>query len=246
MLPETMADLIEADRGYVRALFSCWLEPARVSRDVVRDADTRPHRPHEYRGAGATDMLEPERHHVGFGTAGATGILTSLRRFADGALALEAYLEDGAPDTPPETRPFADQLDATMAEKAGTICPRASTPSDLPPLRATQQALAAEAGPAAPLTEETDRMVNSLAITAHVLERGDGTTASEPSTGRVRPSSAAAAELESAEPRPERSLECCHSAWSRVRMSTPWRSAKSRQARNRRRAKSSPGRRSGT
>jgi uncharacterized membrane protein YccC len=193
VLPDTMADLIEADRGYVRALFSCWLEPARVSRDAVRGA-----RIHARIARTNTEalvqrtLLEPDRQHVGFGTAGATGILTSLRRFADGALALEAYLDDGAPDTPPETRRFADQLDATMAELARSAREH-RPPSGLPPLRATQQALVAEAGPAATLAEETDRMVNSLAITAHVLERGDGTAASEPSTGRGRPASAVAA-----------------------------------------------------
>jgi uncharacterized membrane protein YccC len=193
VLPDTMADLIEADRGYVRAVFSCWLEPARASREAVHGA-----RIHARIARTNTEalvqriLLEPERHHGGFGTAGATGILTSLRRFADGALALEAYLDDGAPDTPPETRPFADQLDVTMAELARSAREH-RPPSGLPPLRQTQQALAADAGPAAPLSEETDRMVNSLAITAHVLERGDGTPASEPSTGAVRPASAAAA-----------------------------------------------------
>ena len=66
-------------------------------------------------------------------------------------------------------RTLADQLDATLAELAAAAREHRA-PSDLPPLRETQQEFAALVGPAAPLAEETDRMVNSVAIAAHVLE----------------------------------------------------------------------------
>ncbi len=92
-----------------------------------------------------------------------------MRRFADGALALEAYFEDELPPAPPEARTLADQLDVALTEVAAAAREHRA-PSGLPPLRETQQKLAAVIGPAAPLAEETDRMVNSLAIAAHILE----------------------------------------------------------------------------
>ena len=92
-----------------------------------------------------------------------------MRRFADAALALEAYFDDELPPVPPVARTLADQLDATLVELAAAAREHRA-PSGLPPLRNTQQELAALVGPAMPLAEETDRMVNSLAIAAHVLE----------------------------------------------------------------------------
>ena len=95
-----------------------------------------------------------------------------MRRFADAALALEAYFEDELPPVPPVARTLADQVDETLAELAAAAREH-RPPSGLPPLRNTQQELAALVGPAVPLAEDTDRMVNSLAIAAHVLEAPD-------------------------------------------------------------------------
>ena len=183
LLPDTTAELIDADRAYVRTLLESWLGPARYPHEAVSSA--RAHARLARTNAEALvqrALLEPEGHHTQFGTNAATGILTSLRRFADGALALEAYLEDDPPVPPPQARAFADQLDAAMRELAAAARDHRA-PGALPPLRQTQQALAARVGSGAPIAEETDRMVNSLGIAAHVLEspatetRDDLTTA---------------------------------------------------------------------
>ena len=105
-------------------------------------------------------LLEPTGRYTAFGTDQATGILSSTRRFADGALALEAYLEDDPPPAPPEARTLAVQLDATFDELA-CAAREHRAPGPLPPLRQTQQALAAVAGQTSPLAEETDRMVQT-------------------------------------------------------------------------------------
>ena len=123
----------------------------------------------EHRGLGSACVARTGNQARAVRHRRATGILTSMRRFADGALALEAYFEDELPPAPPVARTLADQLDATLAELAAAAREHRA-PSDLPPLRETQQELAALVGPAVPLAEETDRMVNSLAIAAHVLE----------------------------------------------------------------------------
>ena len=169
LLPETTANLIEADRVYVHALLGSWFDGGE-GRDAVAAARARARLARTNTEASfQRALLEPEIRRARFGTDRATGILTSMRRFVDGALALEAYFEDELPPAPPVARTLADQLDATLAELAAAAREHRA-PSRLPPLRETQQKLAALVGAAAPLAEETDRMVNSLAIAAHVLE----------------------------------------------------------------------------
>jgi hypothetical protein len=126
-------------------------------------------------------------------TLDATAVLANMRRLADGALALEAYLNQ--PDARPgrdsdlqairpsalshvqsDTRTLADQLDAALAELAGAAR-ELRRPRALPPLRETQQALASRIGASAPLAEETDRIVNSIGVTARVLERASASPA---------------------------------------------------------------------
>ena len=110
-------------------------------------------------------------------------MLASLRRFADGCLALGAYLEDAEWPAPPEARILADQLDTALAELASAAREQRA-PASLPPLRETQQALSARVGATAPLAEETDRIVNGVSVAADVLARpeasGDGTAAAAP------------------------------------------------------------------
>ncbi len=169
LLPDTTADLIEADRVYVHALLDSWFDGGN-GRDGVAAARARARLARTNTEASVQRaLLEPKIGRAQFGTDRATGILTSMRRFADGALALEAYFDDELPPALPVARTLADQLDATLAELAAAAREHRA-PSGLPPLRKTQQELSALVGPAAPLAEETDRMVNSLAIAAHVLE----------------------------------------------------------------------------
>jgi uncharacterized membrane protein YccC len=170
LLPDTTAELIEADRTYVRALFDLWFAPSPDRREAVHRARTRARLARTNTEASVQRaLLEPTGNRRQFGTDRATGILTSLRRFADGALALEAHLEESVPAAPPEAHALADQLDAALGELAGAAREHRA-PAELPPLRQTQQALAAQVGRSAPEAEETDRMVNSVAIAAHVLE----------------------------------------------------------------------------
>lgn len=186
-LPDTTAELIEADRAYLHALFESWLDPGARGSEDVRSARARARVARTNTEASVQRALfEPTGNRAGFGTAGAAGMLASLRRFADGALALEAYLEDGGPAAPPEARALADQLDATLGELADAARQRRA-PEGLPPLRETQQALATRVGRAAPLAEETDRMVNSIAIAAHILERSTTTPALAPTAAVPEP-----------------------------------------------------------
>jgi uncharacterized membrane protein YccC len=168
-LPDATAALIEGDRAYLRSVFEAWLDPGALDDDVVRSARARARVARTNAEASVQRALfEPSRRLTGFGTADATGILASLLRFADGALALEAYFEEDQPAPLPEARAVADKLDAALAELASAARDRRA-PGALPPLRDAQQALAARVGRDAPLSEETDRIVDSVGVTAHVL-----------------------------------------------------------------------------
>ncbi|MBV8988174.1 MAG: FUSC family protein, partial [Solirubrobacterales bacterium] len=185
-LPDTTAALIEADRVYVHSLFESWFDRAGPDSEAVRSARARARVARTNAEASVQRALfEPTGNQVGFGTADATGLLASLRRFADGALALEAHLEEDRPPIPPEARTIAGELDTALAELASAMRDRRH-PVALPSLRETQQALARRVGREAPLAEETDRIVNSITVAAHVLDRST-TPLSEVTTSATAP-----------------------------------------------------------
>ena len=169
-LPETTAELIEGDRAFLSALLACWLDPGSPREELSR-ARARARVARTNTEAAVQRALgEPARNRMGFGAAQATGVVASLRRFADGCLALEAYLEDAESSAPPEARALAEQLDSALAELAGAAREHRA-PASLPPLRETQQALSTRVGATAPLADETDRIVNSVLVAADVLSR---------------------------------------------------------------------------
>jgi uncharacterized membrane protein YccC len=170
-LPDTIAGLIDADRGFLIALLACWQDPATQDRDAVRRARAQARVARTNAEAAVQRALdEPAGKRAGLGTTEATSLLASLRRLADGGLALEAYLEDASSPAPPEARTLAEHLDTALAELAQATREHRA-PGPLPPLRETQQALSARVGATAPLAEETDRIVNSVVIAADVLTR---------------------------------------------------------------------------
>jgi hypothetical protein len=169
-LPETTAALIDGDRAYLRSVFQSWFEQDGQDDEAVRSARTQARLARTNAEASVQRALfEPSRNGAGLDPAEATGLLASLRRFADGALALEAHFAEDHPPAPPEARVIADELDTALAELA-TATRERRAPQGLPPLRETQQALAARIGREAPLSEETDRIVNSIVVAATVLE----------------------------------------------------------------------------
>jgi uncharacterized membrane protein YccC len=175
-LPDTTAALIDGDRTYLHNMFESWFQPGADDEELVRSTRAQARVARTNAEASVQRVLfEPTRHRVGFGTADATGLLASLRRFADGALALEAHFEEDKPAVPPEAPALANELDAALAELASATRERRA-PVGLPPLRETQQALASRVGRGAVLAEETDRMVNSIGVAADILERSTSTS----------------------------------------------------------------------
>jgi uncharacterized membrane protein YccC len=171
-LPDTTAELIDADRGYLKALLACWLDPASQNLEALRQARARGRVARTNTEAAVQRALdEPAGGRGWLGTTETTSLLASLRRLADGCLALEAYLEDAVSPAPGEARVLAGQLDTALGELAHATREHRA-PRPLPPLRESQQQLSARIGATAPLAEETDRIVNSVVIAADVLTRG--------------------------------------------------------------------------
>jgi uncharacterized membrane protein YccC len=182
-LPDTTAVLIESDRAFLSAVLECWLNPGPENRDRVRQARAPARLSRTNTEAAVQRMLnEPAGKGPALGAEQATAVLASLRRLADGGLALEAYLDDGVSPAPPETRSLAEQLNTALDELASATREHRS-PAPLPPLRETQRALSARVGSSAPLAEETDRIVNSVFLIGDALSR--------PSTSNSRTGAAA-------------------------------------------------------
>src|SRR5438477_9085198 len=78
-------------------------------------------------------LNEPTSQRAGLRTRQATGVRASLGRLADGALSLEAFLEDGVSPAPSEARALADQFDAALAQLVRAAQDHRA-PGPLPPL----------------------------------------------------------------------------------------------------------------
>jgi uncharacterized membrane protein YccC len=166
-----IAELIDADRRYCSAVLEGWVDPSRCDPDAVRDARRAGRRARTAAELSVEQArAEPERHRGDISAD--RGLLASARRLADGALALEAALEDERVRQPrPALAPLAHDVDAALsglvsAEREG------GTPGPLPVLRGEFDALAKAEPPGSLVVQETDRMVNAIGTIEHLLGAG--------------------------------------------------------------------------
>jgi uncharacterized membrane protein YccC len=163
-----LADLIDADRRYLSAVIRAWIDPARYDHDALHSARLAARRARtEAEASVQIAQAEPQRHRGDIDLD--LDVLAGLRRLADGALALEAGLEDaGARTARPQLGPLAQDLDGALerlaaAERNGGTAPR------LPALRADHDALAGVEQADSLVAQETDRMVNAVDTLGHLL-----------------------------------------------------------------------------
>jgi hypothetical protein len=97
----------------------------------------------------------------------ALSLLAAFRRYALGALALHAALDDRPTHPKPELAPLHDQIVASFLVLAAAL--RSGTPAVLPPLRETHSKLPPNTDPA--LAEQTDVLVDSINTLASLLQR---------------------------------------------------------------------------
>src|SRR5215212_4200633 len=159
---------IDGDRRYLSAVIRAWVDPARYDHDAVHSARLAARRARtEAEASVQIAQAEPQRHRGDIDLD--LDVLAGLRRLADGALALEAGLEDaGARTARPQLGPLAQDLDGALerlaaAERNGRTAPR------LPALRADHDALAGVEQADSLVAQETDRMVNAVDTLGHLL-----------------------------------------------------------------------------
>lgn len=155
-----VADLIDADRRYVSAVLGACVDPTRYDHDALHECRVVARRTRTQAEASVElAQAEPQKHRGDIDAA--IGVLTGLRRLADGALALEAFLEDAAARVErPELGTLTDDLNAALvvlaeAERNG------GHPPPLPALRVEHAALAGSEPVDSLVVQETDGMVHA-------------------------------------------------------------------------------------
>ena len=165
---QALADLLEAHRRYVTALFGGLIDPAARDRSRLSAARGAARLARSNAEASVQRMLgEPASRRAISGDV-ALGVLAATRRHALAALALQARLEQGPREPPPDLDRLARQIETTLGALAEAL--REDTvPEGLPPLRATQEQVRARTR--STLMDETDVMVDSLNTIAEMLGR---------------------------------------------------------------------------
>ena len=163
-----LGDLIDANRRYCATVLAAWVDPTRYDADALHTARLEARRARTEADASVQmAQAEPARHRGDIDAD--LSVLASLRRFADGALALEAALEDTkARQARPALAPLAHDVDGTLsalaaAERDG------DRPAALPWLRAEHDTFTATEPDDSLVVQETDRLVNAVDSLGHLL-----------------------------------------------------------------------------
>ena len=169
-LRERLADQVEAIGAYTGLVLCSYVSSDERAPGPIQEAGAAARR----RRAAAEASVARTADEAGPGaesTLGA-GVVAAVQRVAQAALTLEAR----RPELPGETYPAATALSRQVPLAAGALAAglRDRCPArDLPPLRATQQALVGELGretlAARLLAAETDLLVDALDTIAHLL-----------------------------------------------------------------------------
>ena len=163
---QAIADLIDAHRRYVTALFGGLIDASKRDRTRLGAARANARLARSNAEASVQRMLgEPASRRAMSGDV-ALGLLAASRRHALAALALQARIEREPRDPPPELERLATEIVTTLAELARAVR-EGTVPKDLPPLRATQEQIRALTRSS--LMDETDVMVDSLNTIAEML-----------------------------------------------------------------------------
>jgi uncharacterized membrane protein YccC len=185
---DRLADLVEIDGRYGAALLQAWADPASADRTALQRLRLTARLARSNAEASVDRwMSEPAGRPTTSPNAldpqTAQGILAAVRRYIWGALVLHGQLPSTGP-TRPDLHRLGVEAEEAMAAVVGMLR-TGSAPTDYPPLRATQVALAANlmrasnhaADPTPTAVDmvvlsETDLMVNAVDTLAHLVGVG--------------------------------------------------------------------------
>ncbi|HEY1728754.1 MAG TPA: FUSC family protein [Candidatus Baltobacteraceae bacterium] len=160
-----LADLIEGQRKYLRAVFTAYLDPAKYSAKDIADAQRTSWSQRANAEASVDRMLgDPHSTHA-ISPQCALGVLAASRRIGLGTLSLNAHFDHTEHATRSGLKPFADALDSALEYAESAL--RDAQPHGEPPhlreaYRATQEQISADTDPnAAMLLAVGDSLVDA-------------------------------------------------------------------------------------
>ncbi len=145
-----LADLIEAQRKYLRAVFAAYLDPAKYSAIEISETQRKSWSQRANAEASVDRMLgDPHPTHA-IAPQAALGVLAASRRIGLGTLSLNAHYDHTEHNARPGLKPFSDALDSALEYAEGAL--RDATPHGEPPhlreaYRATQEQLSTDTDP---------------------------------------------------------------------------------------------------
>jgi uncharacterized membrane protein YccC len=164
---DRVADLLDAHRRYVTALFRGLIDRSSMDRARLGAGRAAARLARSNAEASVQRMLVEPFSRRSLDADVALGLLAATRRHALAVLALQARLEREA-NVSPEFERLAGQIEDALRTLARALRER-SLPSAMPPLRATQEQLRAVS--TSTVLDETDVMVDSLNTMADLLRR---------------------------------------------------------------------------
>jgi len=145
-----LADLIAAQRKYLRTVLAAYLDPAKYSASEISETQRMSWSQRSNAEASVDRMLgDPHSTHA-ISPQAALGVLAASRRIGLGTLSLNAHYDHTEHASRPGLRPFADALDSAL--EYGETALRDAKPHGEPPhlreaYRATQEQLSTDTDP---------------------------------------------------------------------------------------------------
>jgi uncharacterized membrane protein YccC len=160
-----LADLIDAQRRYLRAVLAAYLDPTKYSANEIAERQRTSWSQRANAEASVDRMLGDLHSTHAIAPQSALGVLAASRRIGLGTLSLNAHYDHTEHAARPGLKPFADALDDALAY--GETALRDEKPPGDPPhlreaYRATQEQLSTETDPnAAMLLAVGDSLVDA-------------------------------------------------------------------------------------
>ena len=170
-LREMLATEMDALRQDSKNMLGAYVDPSRWDPKVLQQSRAAARLARSNAEASVERALGEPPASDRFDPQVALSLLAAFRRYALGALALHAGLQERPARPRPELSALQDQI-TTSFDILATALRRGTPPDRLPPLRDTQLAFQPRADPA--LAEQTDVLVDSVNTMASVLGTHSG------------------------------------------------------------------------
>jgi uncharacterized membrane protein YccC len=129
-----LADLVDAQRKYLRAVFAGYLDPSKYSASEIAETQRTSWGLRANAEASVDRMLGDPKTTYAISPQGALGVLAASRRIGLGILSLNAHYDHTEHAARPALQPFAEALDGALAY-AGEALRNSKPVAEAPHLR---------------------------------------------------------------------------------------------------------------